>query len=218
MTLLVISPDYASHALPLLTLARAWQRRGQRVVVATGPAMAPLVRRAGMEHTELIMSRGSNAGVIRTSEARDAEARSLQAFFEATGRGMLETLRFQAEQRATDLLWRPVQVARRTMRIVEAHHPDAIVIDHLAFGPSIGLRALGLTYGDVVLGHPTALPVGDDPGQGLDVRDVDEVDLGRVDRQAGLLQAPELVEVPGRPEVALAHVIGPELEQPAEDG
>ena len=62
MTLLVITPDYASHALPLLSIAGAWQRRGQRVVVATGPALAPLVRRAGMEHTELIMSRGSNAG------------------------------------------------------------------------------------------------------------------------------------------------------------
>ena len=44
MTLLVISPDYASHAVPLLTIAGAWLRRGHRVVVATGPAMAPLVR------------------------------------------------------------------------------------------------------------------------------------------------------------------------------
>ena len=71
MTLLVITPDYASHALPLLTIGQAWQRRGQRVVVATGPAMAPVVRSAGMEYTELIMSRGSNAGVIRTRQAQD---------------------------------------------------------------------------------------------------------------------------------------------------
>ena len=127
MTLLVITPDYAVHALPLMTIAGAWHRRGQRVVVATGPAMAPLVRRAGMEYTELIMSRGSNAGVVRTTQARDEEARSLEAFFAATKRGMVETLRYQAEQRATDLLWRPVQVARRTMRIVETHEPDAIV-------------------------------------------------------------------------------------------
>ena len=162
MTLLVVTPDYASHALPLLTLAGAWQRRGERVVVATGPAMAPLVRTAGMEHTELIMSRGSNAGVIRTREARDAEARSMEAFFESTRRGMLETLRFQAEARSTDLLWNPSQVAHRVMRIVDVHAPDRIIIDHLAFGASIGLRALEVPYGDVVLGHPTALPVGDE--------------------------------------------------------
>jgi zeaxanthin glucosyltransferase len=162
VTLLVITPDYASHALPLLTIGRAWQRQGQRVVVATGPAMAPLVRSAGMEYTELIMSRGSNAGVIRTRQAQDEEARSLEAFFAATRRGMVETLRYQAEQRSIDLLWRPLQVARRTLRILDVHAPDAVLVDHLAFGATIGLRAAGTPYGDVVLGHPTALPVGEE--------------------------------------------------------
>ena len=162
MTLLIITPDYASHALPMLSLGRAWQRRGHRVVVATGPAMAPLVRGAGMEHTELIMSRGSNAGVVRTRQARDEEARSLAAFFESTRRGMIATLRYQAEQRSTDLLWRPVQVAHRVARILDVHRPDTILVDHLAFGPTVGLRAAGVPYGDVVLGHPTALPVGDE--------------------------------------------------------
>jgi zeaxanthin glucosyltransferase len=162
VTLLVITPDYASHTLPLLTIGRAWQRQGQRVVVATGPAMAPLVRSAGMEYTELIMSRGSNAGVIRTRQAQDEEARSLEAFFAATRRGMVETLRYQAEQRSIDLLWRPLQVARRTLRILDVHAPDAVLVDHLAFGATIGLRAAGTPYGDVVLGHPTALPVGEE--------------------------------------------------------
>jgi MGT family glycosyltransferase len=162
MTLLVITPDFASHALPMMTIADAWQRRGHRVVVATGPAMAPLVRSAGMEYTELIMSRGSNAGVVRTTNALDEEARSMAAFFAATRHGMVATLRFQAEQRMTDLLWRPEQVARRVMRIVETDHPSAIIVDHLAFAATIGLRALDLPYGDVVLGHPTALPVGDE--------------------------------------------------------
>lgn len=36
MTLLVISPDYASHLFPLATLATAWRDAGERVVVATG--------------------------------------------------------------------------------------------------------------------------------------------------------------------------------------
>ena len=162
MTLLVISPDYASHALPLLTIAGAWLRRGHRVVVATGPAMAPLVRQAGMEYTELIMSRGSNAGILRTRAALDDEAQSLERFFGASREGMVATLRYQAEQRATDLLWRPLQVARRTARIVEVHAPDAIIVDHLAFAASIGLRAIDVPWADVVLGHPTALPVGDE--------------------------------------------------------
>jgi zeaxanthin glucosyltransferase len=162
VTLLLISPDYSSHALPLMTIAGAWQRRGHRVVVATGSAMAPLVRAAGMEHAELIMSRGSNPGLIRNQRQLDDESRSLEAFFASTRRGMVETLRYQAEARAVDLLWRPRAVALRTMRLVELHRPDTILVDHLAFGASIGLRALGVPYGDVVLGHPTALPVGEE--------------------------------------------------------
>ena len=160
MTLLVISPDYASHAIPLLTIAEAWRRRGHRVVVATGHAVAPLVAGAGMEHTTLVMSRGSNSGVIRAGEVPPREAAALTGFIAATREGMLATLRYQAEARATDLLWRPSEVALRTIRIVEDVRPDGILVDHLAFAASIGLRALGVPYGDVVLGHPTALPVG----------------------------------------------------------
>lgn len=159
MTLMVISPDYASHAIPLLTIAGAWQRAGHRVVVATGPAMEPMVRAAGMEYATLIMSRGSNPGIIGTHVKTADEARSLSGFFDATRKGMVPTLRFQAEARAVDLLWRPRQVAVRTIQLVESHAPDAVLVDHLAFGASIGLRALHVAYGDVVLGHPTALPV-----------------------------------------------------------
>ncbi len=160
MTLLVVSPDYVSHAIPLLTIAEAWAAKGERVVVATGPAIAPIVEGAGFEHAELIMSRGSNAGAAVAERGSRAEARSLDAFFMATRRGMLQTLRFQAEARAIDLLWQPQLVARRTIRIVERVRPDAILVDHLAFAATIGLRAMGVPYADVVVGHPTALPVG----------------------------------------------------------
>jgi MGT family glycosyltransferase len=40
--------------------------------------------------------------------------------------------------------------------------PDQILVDHLAFGATLGLHAAGIPYSDVVLGHPTALPVGDE--------------------------------------------------------
>ena len=64
MTLLVISPDYASHLLPLATLATAWRDRGERVVVAGGPATADLVAGFGFERRDLRLGRGSNPGVI----------------------------------------------------------------------------------------------------------------------------------------------------------
>ncbi len=159
MTLLVVSPDYASHALPLLTIAEAWQARGERVVVATGPAVAPLVARAGFELVELELGRGSNAGIARPEDQRAGEDANLRAFFEATRRGMVETLRYQAERRSGDLLWMPVATGRRTIEVAEMVRPDAILVDHVAFGATVGLRAAGIPYADVVLGHPTQLPV-----------------------------------------------------------
>ena len=64
MTLLVISPDYASHLYPLATLATAWRDAGERVVVATGPATAAIVDSFGFERVDLRLGRGSNPGTI----------------------------------------------------------------------------------------------------------------------------------------------------------
>jgi zeaxanthin glucosyltransferase len=160
VTLLVVSPDYASHVLPLATLATAWHRSGERVVVATGPATAPLVRDFGFERRDLSLGRGSNPGVIRAGHQAPGEDDSLRGFFAATRRGMVETLLYQADARATDLLWRPVDRGRQVQRLVEELRPDHVIVDHLAFSARLGLLAAGVPHGDVVLGHPTALPVG----------------------------------------------------------
>ncbi|WP_382310108.1 glycosyltransferase [Herbiconiux sp. UC225_62] len=162
MTLLVISPDYASHLLPLASIATAWQSRGERVVVATGPATAPIVKRSGFEHEPLQLGRGSNPGVIKTEEQPLDEDLSLRAFFGATRKGMIATLHHQAAERLTDLMWQPVSTASATIDLVERVQPDAIVVDHLAFSARLGLRAAGIRYADVVLGHPSALPVGNE--------------------------------------------------------
>ncbi|MEO8273641.1 MAG: glycosyltransferase [Chloroflexota bacterium] len=162
MTLLVISPDYASHLYPLLTLADAWAAAGERVVVATGDAVAPLVERAGFARVPLVLGRGSNAGTARVADQPTGEDANLRAFFDATYAGMIPTLRLQAELRRNDLLWRPQQAARATIDVVDAIAPDAILVDHLAFGATLGLRAARIPYADVVLGHPTALTL---PGE-----------------------------------------------------
>lgn len=78
MTLLIISPDYASHATPLVTIGRAWRDAGERVVVATGPAVAPLVVGAGMEFERLSLGRGFNAGVARPDDSRGARTRTCE--------------------------------------------------------------------------------------------------------------------------------------------
>ncbi|MFB2581264.1 glycosyltransferase [Herbiconiux sp. P15] len=162
VTLLVISPDYASHLLPLATIATAWQQRGERVVVATGPATDAIVRRFGFEREPLELGRGSNPGVIKAEDQPEEEDDSLRGFFEATRRGLVPTLHYQATERLTDLMWQPVAKARETVAVVEAVQPDVILVDHLAFSARLGLQAAGIRYVDVVLGHPSALPVGEE--------------------------------------------------------
>ncbi len=108
MTLLVISPDYASHLLPLATIAAGARRGDEPVVVATGPATAHLVAGFGFEWVELRLGRGSNPGVIRAEQQPVGEDDALRGFFAATREGMVRTLAFQAEARRDDLLWEPV--------------------------------------------------------------------------------------------------------------
>ncbi|WP_353816749.1 nucleotide disphospho-sugar-binding domain-containing protein [Agromyces sp. SYSU T00266] len=160
MTLLVISPDYASHLLPLATLATAWRDRGERVVVASGPATAGIVGAFGFERRDLRLGRGSNPGVIAAGEQPPDEGASLRGFFRATEEGALATLGYQARERLTDLMWDPVGRAAETARIVDDLAPDQVLVDHLAFSARLGLLGAGTPHGDVVLGHPSALPVG----------------------------------------------------------
>lgn len=162
MTLLVVSPDYASHLYPLATLATAWRDAGERVVVATGPATDALVRGFGYEREHLQLGRGSNPGVIRAEEQPPGEDDALRGFFDATRRGAVEALTFQASARRDDLLWNPVGVGRAVQDVVDRVRPDTVVVDHLAFGARLGLTAAGVAYTDVVLGHPSALVVGDE--------------------------------------------------------
>ena len=162
MTLLVISPDYASHLYPLATLGTAWRDAGERVVVATGPATHDLVEGFGYTRTELRLGRGSNPGVIRAEDQPRGEDDALRGFFDATRRGAVATLAFQARARRSDLLWDPVGSARAVHRVVDEVRPDHVVVDHLAFSARIALTAGGIPHADVVLGHPTALTVGDE--------------------------------------------------------
>ena len=160
MTLLIISPDYASHLLPLATLGTAWRGAGERVVVATGPATADIVRSFGFERVNLQLGRGSNPGIIRADQQPPGEDDALRGFFAATRRGMLETLLFQARARGNDLLWNPVAIADQVRQIVGRLRPDDVMVDHLAFSARLGLISGGIRHADVVLGHPSALPVG----------------------------------------------------------
>ena len=157
MRVLLVSPDYASHYLPLSGLGQALARRGHDVVVATGPALAGRVSGDGFDHRELVLGPASNPGLARKSAQADG-ALHLRAFLAATRRGMIETLRLQAEARQRDLLWEPAAVTERLGEIVADVSPTLVVSDQLAFGATLALRALEQPHVSFHPGHPTAIP------------------------------------------------------------
>jgi len=161
-TILIISPDYASHLLPLATLGTAWRDAGARVVVATGPATASIVEAFGFERVNLQLGRGSNPGVIRAEQQPTGEDDALRGFFDATRHGLVATLAFQASARKNDLMWQPVETARAVQKVVDEVAADLVIVDHLAFSARLALVAHGTPHTDVVLGHPSALPLGDE--------------------------------------------------------
>jgi zeaxanthin glucosyltransferase len=159
---LLVSPDYASHYLPLSAIGQELQARGADVVVATGAALRARVVGDGFAHRLLALGPGSNGGLIRPEDQAPEEAEQLAAFFEATRRGPVATLRHQAGRRLHDLLWQPDAVTERLGEILDEVEPDVVVSDQLAYGASLALRALERPYASLLPGHPTQLPT---PGE-----------------------------------------------------
>ena len=157
MRALLLSPDYASHYFPLSALGRELRSRGYDVLVATGPALRSRVEQDGFGYRELVLGPGSNPGLIRAAEQPGDEGERVDAFLAATREGMIETLRYQAESRLRDLLWRPEEVTARLSALLAEVRPSVVVSDQLAFGATLALRALAQPYVSFHPGHPSAI-------------------------------------------------------------
>ncbi len=153
MSLLVLSPEFASHYGPLAVVAGAAKRSGRRVVVATGPKLRPRVESDGFEWRPLQLGESSNSGVVD----RDP---GIARFIDATRAGPLTTIRRQALDREQDLLWQPERVAADIGDLCDALGPERVLVDHVSFGSTLGMYATGRPFVTLVPGHPAQLPVG----------------------------------------------------------
>ncbi len=152
MSLLVISPEFASHYAPLAVLAGAAVHSGRRVVVATGPSLRRRVEADGFEWRMLRLGAGSNAGIAACDPG-------IERFIAATSEGALATLRLQALGRQRDLLWEPERIAVEIARSCEQIRPEAVVVDHVSFASTLAMYAIGRPFISLVPGHPSQLPV-----------------------------------------------------------
>jgi UDP:flavonoid glycosyltransferase YjiC (YdhE family) len=153
VSVLVISPDYASHYGPLAVIGRAVRACGGHVVVATGPTLRASVESDGFEWRPLRLGASSNDGVA----APDA---SIERFIAATSEGPISTIRRQALDRERDLLWEPERVATDIAQLCSEVDPDEVLVDHVSFGSTLGMYATGRSFVTLVPGHPSQLPLG----------------------------------------------------------
>lgn len=160
MTTLVIAPDFLSHYQPLAMIAGELRRSGERVIVATGPAMGALAARDGFEWRRLDLAVGSNDGVATSATHDRDDPRSLDRFIASTEQGFVRTLEFQAAKRARELLWDPVRVGGEIRALLDDVEADHVLIDQVSLVSTLGLYASGRPFTTVVPGHPTQLPVG----------------------------------------------------------
>lgn len=153
MSLLVISPDFASHYNPLEVLASAARVHGRRVVVATGPTLRQRVEDAGFEWSPLALGASSNSGIASCDSG-------LTRFIAATRDGPIATIRRQALDREQDLLWEPERVALEVADVCDRLGPERVLVDHVSFGSTLAMYATGRPFVTLVPGHPSQLPVG----------------------------------------------------------
>ncbi len=153
MSLLVISPDFASHYGPLAVLANAAKEHGRHVVVATGPNMRQRVEDAGFEWRLLQLGASSNSGIASSDPG-------ISRFIAATTEGPIATLRCQALDREFDLLWEPERVVASVAELCDQIEPERVLVDHVSFGSTLAMYATDRPFVTVVPGHPSQLPVG----------------------------------------------------------
>ncbi len=158
MSVLFITPNNISHYLPLSAIGLSWKAIGKDVIVATGPALAERVQKDGFKHINLVLGEGSNSCFMRLEEQAPMERARLSSYFEATGRGMIATLRYQAQNRLHDLLWRPRKVAKGICDIIEKVQPKLIISVQLCYNATSALLALRVPFVTFVTGHPAQFP------------------------------------------------------------
>ncbi|MFD6415818.1 glycosyltransferase [Streptomyces sp. NPDC060194] len=165
--IVVVSPPFASHAVPLAALAAALGASGAEVHFACGPQFAGLARDAGVAFVPLTVTRNANTGIAEATRQPPEEAARLAEFLAATRDGAVPTLLTQARHRRADMLAEPEAVLDELRGLDARLRPDWYVTDQLSFAVTLALHCLRVPYATFCPGHPTYLPAGPDAYFGM---------------------------------------------------
>ncbi|MGW3866648.1 glycosyltransferase [Streptomyces sp. NPDC005047] len=158
----VVSPPFASHAVPLADLSAALAAENADVHFACSPSFANLTNGTGVGFVPLIVTRNANDGVAEATEQCTGEKARLTEFLDATREGAVHTLLTQARHRRADMLADPHGVLTALRDLNARLRPDWYVVDQLSYPVTLALHCLGLPYATYCPGHPAYVLSGSD--------------------------------------------------------
>ena len=136
--------------------------------MATGPALRERVLADGFEHAELVLGRGEQRRAL-ASRDQPEEERAAAGLLRRRRGGDDRDARATRSAGAIRHALAACAVARRLEGILAAVRAAPVVVDHLAFGATLALRALEPPYVSLLPSHPCQLPPPGDP-DGFPVR------------------------------------------------
>lgn len=153
-----LSPPFYSHFMPLLALAKSFQKQGVRVTFGCSREFENRIVSSRLEFHEINLSTNKNTGTANDTKQPEAEKKRLAEFFEATKKGPIETLMTQTNHRRLDMLSNPWSQMEQIKKINTKETVDLWVVDILSYGTTLSLHCLDLPYITFCPPHPKTIP------------------------------------------------------------
>lgn len=153
-----ISPPFYSHFSPLLVLAKSFIKYGKKVTFGCSVEFKHLIEESGMDFYTIDISNNKNTGKAEDTNQPDSEKERLEAFFESTKIGAIETLITQSKHRKEDMLYNPEMLIEKIKRIDEELSVDMFVVDVLSYGVTLALYACNRPFITFCPPHPNTIP------------------------------------------------------------
>lgn len=155
---LLLSPPFYSHFMPMLAIAKSLKKMDLKVTIGCSREFEKEVIAAGLDFVEIDLNTNRNTGTAKQTYQPESEKARLEEFFEATGKGPVETLITQMKHREMDMLPNPHRLMEQILTIENEIRPDLWMVDVLSYGATLSLHCLGLRYMTFCPPHPDTIP------------------------------------------------------------
>ncbi|KAF0092582.1 MAG: UDP-glucuronosyl/UDP-glucosyltransferase [Fusobacteria bacterium] len=156
--IIILSPPFYSHFMPLLEFSIGLKAQGLKVTMACSQDFKTIIEENGLLFREININRNRNTGIAEATNQESAEKIRLEEFFTATRKGPFSTLITQLNHRRADTFADPEELLEAIQITNELIKPDCWIVDLLSYGATLSLHCLGLPYITFCPPHPASIP------------------------------------------------------------